>query len=210
MATTRRSDQKLRIRQQAARLFAENGYDATGIQELSEAVGLGRGALYHHIGNKQRLLFDIITMSVIDVVAEAEALLDEPITAEAKVRRLSRLMMATVADHLPEWTVFFRELDALEGPLRREALAWRRRFEAVWTDVIEQGTRDGEFRSLDPVVVLGILGMHNYAHVWLRPRGRLGPDEISEIFCDLVLGGLRADGRDGGSQPFTAASRARA
>jgi AcrR family transcriptional regulator len=193
MATTRRLDQKDRIRRKAARLFAENGFDATGIQELSEAVGLGRGALYHHIGNKEQLLFDIITSSVIEVVEEAEALVEEPLGAEEKVRRLSRMMMATVAGHLPEWTVFFRELEALRGPLLREALAWRQRFEDVWTQVIEDGVRSGEFRPLDPVVVKGILGMHNYAHVWLRPRGRLGPDDISEVFCDLLLTGLRTD-----------------
>src|SRR4051812_15717846 len=77
MAAPKTSDQKARIRRKAAKLFAENGYDATGIQELSEAVGLGRGALYHHIGSKELLLFDIITQSVISVVQEAEAILEQ-------------------------------------------------------------------------------------------------------------------------------------
>ncbi len=188
----RRPDQKARIRRHAARLFADNGFDATGIQELSEAVGLGRGALYHHIGSKEQLLLDIITTSVIEVVEEAEALLEEPLGAEERFRRLSRMMMATVAEHLPEWTVFFRELDALRGPLREQALAWRQRFEDVWTRVIEDGVHSGELRELDPVAVKGVLGMHNYAYVWLRPHGRLGPDEVSAVFCDLLLGGLRA------------------
>lgn len=191
MAPPRRVDQKQRIRRTAARLFAENGYDATGIQEICEAVGLGRGALYHHIGNKEQLLFDIITVCVIGVVEEAEALLEEPVSAEEKVRRLSRMMTRTVADNQAEWTVFFRELGALRSPLRRTVLAWRQRFEDVWTEAIRQGVAGGEFRPVDPVVVKGILGMHNYAHVWLRPRGRLGPDEISERFCELLLAGLR-------------------
>jgi AcrR family transcriptional regulator len=192
MAGGRRPDQKQRIRDQAARLFARNGYDATGIQELSEAVGLGRGALYHHIGNKEQLLFEIMTSSAIETVLEAEALLEETErSAEEKVRALSRMMTATVADNLAEWTVFFRELEALRPPLRRQALAWRQRFEDVWIAVIDQGGASGEFRPLDPIVVKGILGMHNHAHVWLRPRGRLAPEEISDAFCDLLLPGLR-------------------
>ena len=193
MSTVRRQDQKERIRRHAARLFAEKGYDATGIQELSEAVGLGRGALYHHIGSKEQLLFDIITVAVIDVVAEAEALRDEPIAAEEKVRRLSRLMMHTVVGHLPEWRVFFRELDALRSPLRDEALAWRERFEDVWASVIAQGVDEGVFRAIDPVVIKGILGMHNYAHVWLRPGGRLDAEKIADAFCDVLLAGVRID-----------------
>jgi AcrR family transcriptional regulator len=43
----------------AAELFASKGYHATGISELSEAVGMGRGALYHHISSKEDLLFEI-------------------------------------------------------------------------------------------------------------------------------------------------------
>jgi AcrR family transcriptional regulator len=186
-----RGDQKERIRRQAARLFAKHGYRGTGVQDLSDAVGLGRGALYHHIGSKERLLFEIITLHVVDVVAEARAVLVLPVSAEEKVRRLSRMMMATVAAHLPEWTVFFRDIDALSAPLRREALAVRADFEDVWLQVIGQGVRDGEFRDLDPVVVKGLLGMHNYSYVWIRPRGRLTPDEIADAFCDLLLGGLR-------------------
>jgi AcrR family transcriptional regulator len=189
--TARRVDQKQRIRRKAARLFAQNGYDATGIQEISDAVGLGRGALYHHIGSKEQLLFDIITVSVIGVVEEAEALLQAPIDSSEKVRRLSRMMTRPVADNQAEWTVFFREVAALRGPLRRTVLAWRERFEDVWTEVIRQGVASGEFRPVDPVVVKGILGMHNYAHVWLRPRGRLTPDEISASFCELLLAGLQ-------------------
>ena len=186
-----RREQKERIRRQAARLFAKNGYRGTGVQDLSDAVGLGRGALYHHIGSKERLLFEIITLHVVDVVDEARAVLDLPLTAEEKVRRLSRLMMATVSAHLPEWTVFFREIDALSGPLRREALAVRSAFEDVWVEVIEQGVRDGEFRELDAVAVKGLLGMHNYSYVWLHPRGRLSPEEIADVFCDVLLGGIR-------------------
>jgi AcrR family transcriptional regulator len=193
MAAGRPPDQKRRIREKAARLFAKNGYDATGIQELSEAVGLGRGALYHHIGSKERLLFDIMTSSAIEAVEVAEALLArDDLDAEAKIRALSRMMTATVADHLAEWTVFFRELEALRPPLRRQALAWRQRFEDVWVAVIAEGVASGEFRELDPIVVKGILGMHNHAHVWLRPRGRLAPEQIADAFCDLLLPGLRA------------------
>lgn len=194
MATSRRLDQKERIRRKAARLFAANGYDATGIQELSEAVNLGRGALYHHIGSKDQLLHDIITHAVVEVVREAEELLEEPMDVEERFRAVSRLAMASVAGHLPEWTVFFRELPALKGPMRRDAEAWRARFEDVWAAVLEQGAREGVFRVVDPVVVKGILGMHNYAHVWLRSRGRLSADEISDAFCDVLLAGLRVDG----------------
>src|SRR4051812_47238864 len=40
----------------SAGVFARGGYHATGITELCEANGLGKGALYHYIGSKEALL----------------------------------------------------------------------------------------------------------------------------------------------------------
>jgi len=203
----RRRDQKSRIRREAARLFAKHGYAGTGVEQISRAVGLGRGALYHHIGSKDRLLFDIITLPVLDAVEQGERLVAEPLDAEQKLRRLSRLVMLTIAARLPEWTVFFRDIGALRQPLRGEALAARDAFERIWAGVIDQGVAEGVFRKLDPIAVKGMLGMHNYAHVWIRPRGRLTPEQIADAFCDVLLAGIRApaaDNRDEAAQPPTA------
>src|ERR1700729_2333917 len=40
----------------SARVFARQGYHATGIMELCAANDLGKGALYHYIGSKEELL----------------------------------------------------------------------------------------------------------------------------------------------------------
>ena len=191
-ARPRKPDQKERIRRKAAQLFAENGYHGTGVQELSEAVGLGRGALYHHIGSKAALLEDIATRHVKAVTDYGERLLDEDLSAEEKLRRLSRVQMRTLADHLPDMIVATRDVPTVKGPLRRRIIAWRDRFEAVWAAIIEEGVAKGEFVPLDPVAIKGILGMHNFGYMWVRPRGRLTPEEIADVFCDIILRGIRA------------------
>ena len=191
MPKTRRPNQKQRIRRKAAELFAKQGYEATGIQELCDAVGLGRGALYHHIGTKEQLLYDIVNAGAVRAVEHAEALLSTQLTAEQKVRELSRVVMEAIVDDLPTWTVFYRESHMLSGELRREAMAWRHRFEDVWRAVIREGVEAGEFREIDPLAIKGILGMHNYAPMWISPQGPRSADEISEVFCDLFLAGLR-------------------
>jgi len=50
----------------------------------------------------------------------------------------------------------------------------------------------------DPVVVKGLLGMHNYSYLWLREDGRLTPEEVGDRFCDVLLAGLRAHPLPGG------------
>jgi AcrR family transcriptional regulator len=52
MKTRDGSASRERILTEVTRLFVDKGYHGTGVQEISDAVGLGRGALYHHIGSK--------------------------------------------------------------------------------------------------------------------------------------------------------------
>jgi hypothetical protein len=98
--------------------------------------------------------------------------------------------MRTVADNLPELTVFFSEHRALDGELGAQLHELRRRFEAIWAAILAEGVRAGLFRPVDPVVVKGLLGLHNYAYLWLDAGGRLSPEEVSDVFCDLVLRGV--------------------
>ena len=116
-----RKRQRTEVRKQqiariAARLFAANGYHSTGMSELSEAVGLGKGALYYHIGSKEELLYEISAEHVQQMVAYGEALVArEDLSAPEKVRSLSRTLLRTISENLPEVTVFFHEIRTLGG-----------------------------------------------------------------------------------------------
>jgi AcrR family transcriptional regulator len=46
----------LRILDAALELFAEHGYDGTGVQEIISSVDLSKPTLYHHFGSKAGLL----------------------------------------------------------------------------------------------------------------------------------------------------------
>ena len=179
-----------RILKIAARVFAEKGFDATGVAELGDAVGLGRGSLYHYIGSKQELLYEISVRYVEQLVAYAEGLLDAPQPADLRLRNLSRQLMTVIWDYLPEITVFFRDFGALSDERRDEINAIRQRFDdAVW-NLLQQGVEEGIFVPVSRITVKAFLGMHNYSYLWLQTSGPLTPQEIADHFCDIFLGGV--------------------
>jgi AcrR family transcriptional regulator len=60
----------------ATRLFTENGYDSTSIDELAGAARVTRGALYHHFSGKQDIfgaVRDAVDAAVVDRVRAAAA-----------------------------------------------------------------------------------------------------------------------------------------
>jgi AcrR family transcriptional regulator len=188
-------DQKARIRREAARLWAEGGYHATGVQELVRATNLGKGALYHHIGSKEQLLFEISLSGVVDLVAGAEEVLAMDAPAAERLRLLSRRLVRNISESVAEWKVFFHEVNALTGANRRTVVEYRERYEGLWQQLIDEGVRRGEFRPVDPLAVKGVLGMHNYAYLWIRERGRLEAEEVADVFVDLLLDGLKSCNR---------------
>src|SRR5919206_3075902 len=44
----------------SARLFRERGYDATSMNDISAALKLSKGGLYHHFRSKDEILFHIM------------------------------------------------------------------------------------------------------------------------------------------------------
>ena len=110
--------------------------------------------------------------------------------ADRKLQLLTRQLMRTIADNLPELTVFFAEHRALTGERRKELHDLRHRFEEIWADVLSQGEHEGLFRATDALDVKGVLGTFNYAYLWYKPRGSISPEDLADRFTDLMVLGL--------------------
>lgn len=191
-AESRLNPTRERILLVAADLFARNGYDATGIAELGDAVNLGRGALYHHIESKESLLFEISMRHMTAMADRAEELVATDLPPPDKLRRLSRMLLRMIADSRPEATVTFRDARALSTD-RASALGHqRRRVEAAWQRLLDEGQEAGLFRHIDPVVMKGLWGMHVIAYRWIERDGDLTPEQIADVFCDVLLHGVCA------------------
>ncbi|PMZ74309.1 TetR/AcrR family transcriptional regulator [Pseudomonas sp. FW305-70] len=61
-----------RILDAAVELFATRGFQAVGLRDLASNLGLHAGSLYHHIDNKQALLFELIESGLLDLLQETK------------------------------------------------------------------------------------------------------------------------------------------
>jgi TetR/AcrR family transcriptional regulator, cholesterol catabolism regulator len=175
----------------AARVFATRGYQATTMEDLSAATGLAAGGLYHYIGGKEQLLVDICAELLDPLLAEAHVIVADSATPEEKLRRVVRAWVDHVERHRDHMRVFQQERQVIEsGPRWRAIRASRKQFEEVLEQVLAEGERSGDFVFPDRrLALMALLGMINWLPQWLRPRGRLTPEQVAEGFCDLLLRG---------------------
>ena len=184
--------------QAAARLFAERGYHATTMGDLTAATGLTAGGLYHYIGSKEQLLLAICDALMEPLLAETEALDLDALEPEAALRALVHAWVRQVATHREHMVVFLQERNVIErDPQWRHVAASRKRFERLLDRTLARVERDAARSDGPPfadrrLTTFALLGMVNHLPQWYRPRGRLTVDQIAEGFCDMVLGAAPA------------------
>jgi TetR/AcrR family transcriptional regulator, cholesterol catabolism regulator len=190
-ALRRRYDRRQeRVVQVAAELFAERGYDATSMTDLSEATGLAAGGLYHYIGSKKQLLFRICDELMEPLLEEARAIVAADAPAEAQLRDLLRAWLEHIARHRHHMMVFQQERHLIErDPQWRTVRRQRKDFELIVDDVLRRCEQEGAVSFPDRALALrALLGMVNHSASWLRPRGRLSPEQIADGYLELLMG----------------------
>ncbi len=184
----RESERRRQILDVAARLFAEHGYAATSVRQISAEVGLGAGALYHHIGSKEDLLADIHEEFVGAIVGELRAVLSAEIEPRGALFAAGRLMTGYLDRYRDHMTAFFSEHRHIRGQRFAEVTRRRAEFEALIAELVHRAAPGLEERELR-LSVLALLGMFNYGHVWYRASGPSTPEEIADRFIALFLDG---------------------
>jgi len=179
-----------RVVLEAAKVFAERGYDQTSIQDLAQALGLAAGGLYHYIGSKERLLISICDQLMEPLLEGATALVEAEAPPAEQLRALVRLWVGHVVEHRDHMLVFQQERHVIErGAQWRGVRSSRKRFERLVDAVLGRVEASGEAAFADRrLAVAALLGMVNHTAQWYRPRGRLTPREVADGYVDLLLG----------------------
>jgi AcrR family transcriptional regulator len=185
----------------AFRVFGERGYRATRLEEVAEAAGMTKGAIYYYFDSKEDLLRQALQHRHRAMFAEmAEALHAERGPASARIRFVLRKVWQRWVE--PGWGQAFRLLVgevsvefpavfriwAEEGPIHGWALV---------RSLIEDGIAAGEFRPDADAEVAGRLVLSGlmlqaalHVHLGLDELAPCDPDRIFDSSVDLFLHGL--------------------
>ncbi|MFF1606634.1 TetR/AcrR family transcriptional regulator [Amycolatopsis sp. NPDC058278] len=177
--------------QVAVKLFNERGYDGTSMEDLSRKLGITKSAIYHHVPSKEELLRLAVDRALDGLfeVASATAQLDG--RAIDRLEHLVRGSVLVLADRLPFVTLLLRVRGNTK--VERAALARRREFDRLVTDLVKQAEAEGDVRpDVDPAVTARLVfGMVNSLIEWYKPRRGSAAAEVADAVCKVAFEGLR-------------------
>ncbi|MFD6414954.1 TetR/AcrR family transcriptional regulator [Streptomyces sp. NPDC060194] len=177
----------------AVTVFNERGYDGTSMEHLSQAAGISKSSIYHHVTGKEELLRRAVSRALDGLFA----VLDEPGAVQGRaidqVGYVTRRTVEVLMAELPYVTLLLR----VRGNTRTErwALERRREFDQRIADLMKAAAADGDLRSdVDIRLATRLLfGMVNSLVEWYRPHPEGAPVDstVVETVVRMAFDGLR-------------------
>ena len=182
------------IYRKAAAMISERGFDGTSMNQIAEALGFTKPALYYHVKGKKELLFSIMSFAMdrLDeaVVAPARAIADAEERLRLIIARHARLLTReeSAAEAV---SILMDETRGLNDELRARITRRKRAYFELLRGTLEELAAAGRLRPVDTTVgAFSLLGMVMWIVRWYQPTGPRTADDVVRDVTEIALGGM--------------------
>lgn len=179
----------------ATRLFAQRGFSGTSFQDIADAVGLTRPALYHYVKSKDDLLAKLVAeVTVVAATDIGEVAKQVELSAAQRLRDIVQLLVRRQGEQGERFRLLLRSEADLPETAAAAYAENRRAVLRSLTDVIEQGVAQGEFRPVSATVAaLGTLGTVNWVAWWYHAGSQFDLDAVCSELAEMAVHSIAAE-----------------
>jgi AcrR family transcriptional regulator len=175
----------------AAKIFLEQGYDATSMDDIAEALQITKAGLYYYIESKEELLYQIISHGLDwlekEVIKPARGLADP----EARLRWIIEHHGRGLLKGSRVIPLLTDEVSALSARHRQQILGRKRAYFDLVRGTLNELKRQDKLRDIDTTAAaFGLFGMLLWLPRWYRPGGRMSAAQTLEHIRNLYLSGV--------------------
>jgi AcrR family transcriptional regulator len=191
---TRKALVEAQIVEAATELFAERGFAGTSLQDIADATGLTRPALYHYFSSKEDLLSRLVSAATEGPAGELRAIrLRDKVSSSERLRAMASSIAMLQARHPARFRLLVMSEADLPATLAVTYAAGRRSVLREFMALIQEGVRSGEFRAVDPrTAALGIIGLCNWVAWWHKPGSEAEDQSIVAELADMAVASVVA------------------
>ncbi len=158
----------------AARLFADKGFEACSLRDLSVAAGLSKPAIYNYYDSKQAVYDAIILRTLKRLAEDSRRAVDPEADPTVQLRAFMRAHAQSFEDQYEGFVATLIGFSGMSQGLRNEAQQFRDEHEHRLRGIIARGVSLGVFRPTDPETVgRAVLSMLNWMARWFKPAAGL-------------------------------------
>ena len=149
---------KRKIFETSMKLFAEKGYDATSIEEITATVGVAKGTLYYHFSSKEEI-FQFLVEEGVKLLKNSITIKTANLTnALDKIKAVALIEIKVLVKYESFMTIILSEI---WGTGQRSKMCRDYVFEYIQMieEIVKEGIKNGQLQDGNPnVIASGIFG----------------------------------------------------
>ena len=190
------SERRLEILEAALTVFVNKGYSDTRMDDIVQAIGLSKGAIYHHFQSKRDLFIALIEhwMDQFSSIERGGELSGQSSTA---IIKHIALFTAKVFRRNPNWFLAEPEIWAFANRDKEIKALANQLYTRILDEleaVIKRGIKYGEFKPVNARMIAMSIMTALHGMIWFvlfQPKD-FSLEEYVELNMDLTLGGIAA------------------
>lgn len=156
-----------RLLDAAAELFATRGFQAISLRDLATHLGLHAGSLYHHIENKQSLLFELIECALSDLLLDTTRRMKGARSAGERLNRFIQAFVVFNSDQPYQLVLITREFANLNEEQQQQIIQLKNRYSSLLSAMIadecgEKGRPGGDTCPITGAVIVILFGQSQW------------------------------------------------
>jgi len=189
---------RMQILRRATEIFERQGVAQTSIEDIAQAVGLKREAIYYYFKSREEILLEIILPQSASLILNLRGVIHQAdLSSMDKLRGAIEVHLNSFNPGYLEMSVMLRENHVFKDLRKLQELrrAWRD-YSELWVDLVREGQARGEFDpALDPkMTAFGLLGMCNWMSRWYQPGKGVTIPELIDTFFRIGAHGIALNG----------------
>jgi AcrR family transcriptional regulator len=184
----------------AYEVFSTRGYQAAGIADIAEVLGIGHGTFYRYFKNKRDILDQVVDYGVERIVAALDVEVAEPATTleefRDQLRHIGERLFALLDEDPGIGSVVLLEATSIDEEMTQRVLGLMDTFGALASAFLQNGVSRGFLSpTLDTDSVGRAMAALTLPGLFAAIRGQAGPEErrrYIEAMAGLVCDGIGA------------------
>jgi AcrR family transcriptional regulator len=184
-------------------MFAESGFLATSIRDITKACGMTAAGFYSHFGSKEELLYTIISEANGKLERKLDTLELDKLASDDRLDAVVRTLVTFNLSYPREARVANYEYHFLQGSMREDVVRHRRRVRAMFEDAVQvkyasglltiaagpggQGKALHDFQRMEiRLLTMSIINLTIASIDWYHPDGLLSIAQVADAYCKLA------------------------
>lgn len=143
---------KRKIFEASMKLFAEKGYDATSVEEITATVGVAKGTLYYHFSSKEEIYNFLLEEGTKLLINNIDVKVSKLNSSIDKLRSIALLQLRIITKYQNLITIYLSQVWGSDER-NQKCQKYINDYVSKINEIVEEGMRNGELKEGNSEIV---------------------------------------------------------